>query len=210
MPEINGSTVLQARQNLSHTLLSNVRLHLFGQPDVVSQVDCTDGEQQDSSERFKLEPICSTRSKPDSRVRPVSVSRPRDLFHLRCVMLQLRPAVRVAANYELLRAVLLCGDGVAVHAEVIHQLAKERFVVCIAGTWDLTRSAAVGRCRSRSTCVDEDSSTNELHGEGGHQLLPIEDQDESEHNRAKDSKVDRTVLEVAGRAIDAEDHGRPE
>ena len=65
MPEINGSTTLQARQNLSHTLLSNVRLHLFGQPDVVSQVDCTDGEQQDSSERFKLEPICSPRSKPE-------------------------------------------------------------------------------------------------------------------------------------------------
>ena len=125
-------------------------------------------------------------------------------------MSQLRPAVRVAVNCELLRAVLLCGDGVAVHAEVIHQLAKERFVVCIAGTWDLTRSAAVGRCRSRSTCVDEDSSTNELHGEGGHQLLPIEDQDESEHNRPKDSKVERTVLEVAGRAINEEDHGRPE
>ena len=61
-----------------------------------------------------------------------------------------------------------------------------------------------GACRH--TCVDEESF-KELHEEEGvHQVLPGADEDESEHNRADGSKIERTVLEVAGRAIDAEYH----
>ena len=41
---------------------------------------------------------------------------------------------------------------------------------------------------------------------GVHQVLPGADENESEHNRADDPKLGRAVLEVAGRAIDAEYH----
>ena len=62
-----------------------------------------------------------------------------------------------------------------------------------------------GDCRH--TCVDEESFKDELHEEEGvHQVLPGADENESEHNRADDPKLGRAVLEVAGRAIDAEYH----
>ena len=44
-----------------------------------------------------------------------------------------------------------------------------------------------GDCRH--TCVEEESSTDELHEEEGvHQVLPREDEDESEYNCADDSR----------------------